>query len=204
VTPAKKTARKTAASPPKPVFFETPAAFRAWLEKHHRTATELWVGYYKRATGKASVTWPETVDEALCVGWIDGIRKTIDVEAYMIRFTPRRTTSIWSRVNIGRVKVLSAEGRMRPEGVAAFERRNRTDVYSFEQLSERRGLDAAAEREFRKHRAAWAWFQQQPTWYRRTAGHWVVSAKKPETRAKRLATLIGDSEAGRRIGPLAR
>jgi len=204
VKPAKKAKKKAVARPPKPVFFATPAKFRAWLEKNHRTAAELWVGYYKRATGKPSVTWPETVDEALCVGWIDGLRKSIDAQAYMIRFTPRRATSIWSKVNIGRVRVLAAEGRLRPEGAAAFERRDRTDVYSFEQPSDRRGLDAAARQEFRKHREAWDWFQRQPPWYQRTSGHWVVSAKKPETRARRLATLIADSEAKRAIPALRR
>jgi len=203
VSPARKAAKAAPPAKPEPVFFATPAKFRAWLEKNHLTAGELWVGYYKRATGKPSVTWPETVDEALCVGWIDGLRRSIDAEAYMIRFTPRRTTSIWSKVNIGRVAVLTAEGRMRPEGLAAFQRRNRTQVYSFEQ-ADRPGLDAAAEREFRRNRKAWAYFQKQPPWYRRTAGFWVVSAKRPETRAKRLATLIGDSEAGRTILPLTR
>jgi uncharacterized protein YdeI (YjbR/CyaY-like superfamily) len=145
---------------PAPGFFATPADFRKWLERNHATATELWVGYYKKATGRPSLTWPESVDEALCFGWIDGIRKSIDGEAYMIRFTPRRPTSIWSQVNLGRVEVLTAEGRMRPEGIAAWERRDRTKVYSFEQ-AERPGLDAAAEKQFRKNRKAWEWFQKQ-------------------------------------------
>jgi uncharacterized protein YdeI (YjbR/CyaY-like superfamily) len=189
-------------STPRPLFFPTPAHFRKWLEKNHATATELWVAYYKKATGKPSLTWPESVDEALCFGWIDGIRKSIDDESYMIRFTPRRPTSIWSQVNLRRVEVLKSEGRMRPEGIAAWERRDRTKAYSFEQ-AERPGLDAAAEKDFRRNRKAWAWFQEQAPWYRRTAGFWVMSAKKPETRARRLAQLIADSEAGRRIGPMA-
>jgi uncharacterized protein YdeI (YjbR/CyaY-like superfamily) len=193
--------RKNPATP-RPLFFPTPARFRKWLEKNHATATELWVAYYKKATGKPSLTWPESVDEALCFGWIDGIRKSIDDEAYMSRFTPRRPTSIWSQVNLRRVEVLKSEGRMRPEGIAAWERRDRTKTYSFEQ-AERPGLDAAAEKELRQHRKAWAWFKAQAPWYRRTAGFWVMSGKKPETRARRLAQLIADSEAGRRIGPLA-
>jgi uncharacterized protein YdeI (YjbR/CyaY-like superfamily) len=194
--------RKTKPAAPAPLFFATPVQFRKWLEKNHPTATELWVGYYKKATGKPSITWPEAVDEALCFGWIDGIRKSIDDESYMNRFTPRRATSIWSRVNIGRVAALTAEGRMRPAGLAAFEKRKKTGVYSFEQ-AERPGLDAAAEKEFRKHRKAWSWFQQQAPWYQRTAGFYVMSAKKPETRARRLARLIADSDAGQRIGPMA-
>lgn len=197
-------ARKPGAPPGRPLFFPTPAHFRRWLEKNHATAAELWVGFHKKATGKASITWPESVDEALCVGWIDGIRRSIDGEAYMIRFTPRRPTSIWSRINLGRVKALMAQGRMQPAGIAAWKRRDRTKAYSFETAVERRGLDAAAEREFRKNPRAWAWFEQQPPWYRRTAGFWVVQAKRPETRARRLATLIADSEAGRTIGPLTR
>lgn len=194
--------RKPKPSMPEPLFFATPVQFRKWLEKNHVTSTELWVGYYKKATGRPSITWPEAVDEALCFGWIDGIRKSIDDESYMNRFTPRRATSIWSRVNIGRVAALTAEGRMRPAGLAAFEKRKKTGVYSFEQ-AERPGLDAAAEKEFRKHRKAWSWFQQQAPWYRRTAGFYVMSAKKPETRARRLARLMADSEAGQRIGPMA-
>jgi len=196
-------AKKRAARTVRPKFFPTPERFRFWLERNHDTADELWVGYYKKETGKPSLTWPESVDEALCVGWIDGLRKSVNAEAYMIRFTPRRPTSLWSKVNIGRVAVLTAEGRMRPEGLAAFGRRERTAVYSFEQ-SERRGLDAAAEKEFRKNRKAWTWFQRQPPWYRRTSGWWVVSAKRPETRARRLAILVHDSGAGRTIGPLTR
>jgi uncharacterized protein YdeI (YjbR/CyaY-like superfamily) len=186
-----------------PVFFKGAVEYRAWLEKHHETATELWIGYWKKATGKPSLTWPETVDESLCFGWIDGIRKSIDADSFKQRVTPRRPTSIWSKVNVGRVAVLTAEGRMRPAGLAAFERRNRTAVYSFEQ-EERPGLDAAAMRELRRNATAWAWFQKQPPWYRRTSGWWVMSAKKPETRARRLASLIRDAASGRPIAALAR
>lgn len=192
----------------KPKFFATPAQFRKWLEKNHESTTELWVGYYKKSSGRKSITWPESVDEALCFGWIDGIRRSIDEESYTNRFTPRRATSTWSNVNVGRVKVLTEEGRMRPAGLAAFEKRRKVGVYSFEQPAQERvekpGLDATAIEEFKKHKAAWAWFEQQAPWYQRTAGHWVTSAVKPETRARRLAAVIADCEKKQAIGPLKR
>jgi uncharacterized protein YdeI (YjbR/CyaY-like superfamily) len=188
---------------PKPLFFPSPDGFRAWLEQHHASETSLWVGFYKTGTGRPSLTWPQSVDEALCFGWIDGIRKRIDEASYMIRFTPRKPRSIWSAINIDRVKALTALGRMRPAGQQAFEKRTpeKAAIYSYEQ---RHGasLDAAQTRLFRANAKAWAFFQAQPPWYRRTASYWVISAKKAETRARRLAALIGDSGAGRRIGPL--
>jgi uncharacterized protein YdeI (YjbR/CyaY-like superfamily) len=184
-----------------PIFFKTAAEYRVWLERNHERATELWIGYWKKSTGKPSLTWPDTVDESLCFGWIDGIRKSIDADSFKQRVTPRRPTSIWSRINIGRVEVLAAEGRMRPAGLAAFERRKKSGVYSFEQVRDR-GLDPATKREFRKNKKAWEWFHTQPPGYRKLASFWIMSAKRPETRARRLATLIRDSEAGRRIGPL--
>ena len=185
-------------------FFETPAAFRRWLAKHHRSARELWVGFHKKATGRPSLTWPQAVDEALCVGWIDGVRKSINADSYMIRFTPRRSGSNWSLVNTRRATELIREGRMRPAGLAAFEVRDplKSGVYSFERSAA--ALDGEAEARFKANRAAWSFFQAQPAGYRKTAIHWVVSAKKAETRARRLATLIGDSAAGQRIGPLRR
>jgi uncharacterized protein YdeI (YjbR/CyaY-like superfamily) len=191
---------KARAEPP-PKFFRNAKAFRDWLEKHHDRADELWVGYWKKATGKPSPTWQESVDEALCFGWIDGIRKSIDGDSYRQRFTPRRPRSNWSNVNIARVAALTAEGRMRPTGLAAFERRKATGVYSFEQ-AERGGLDPQYEAVFKKSRKAWKFFQSQAPWYRRTASWWVVSAKKEETRLRRLETLVRDSAAGRRIGSL--
>jgi uncharacterized protein YdeI (YjbR/CyaY-like superfamily) len=183
-----------------PTFFETPAELRAWLDRHHESETELWVGFHRKASGRPSITWPEAVDEALCVGWIDGVRKSVDEQSYKIRFTPRKPASNWSSVNIGRVAELTAQGRMRPAGVAAFERRSeaRSGIYSYEQRKEAR-LDPAQEREFRAHPEAWSFFEAQPQGYRRTATWWVVSAKREATRAKRLATLIDDSASGRRL-----
>ena len=180
-----------------PHFFSNPAEFRSWLELHHAAEKELWVGYYKKGTGLPSMTWPESVDEALCFGWIDGIRKSIDGERYMIRFTPRKPRSIWSAVNMNRVEELTREGRMKPEGLRAYEARSeeRSAVYSFEQ-KEPAVLTEAYEREFRANEAAWAFFEAQAAWYRKAAIHLVMSAKKEETRRKRLAQLIEDSSAG--------
>lgn len=188
----------------KPIFFDGPLAFRAWLEAHHQGETELVVGFHKRATGKPSLTWPEAVDEALSFGWIDGVRRSLGDEAYTIRFTPRKPTSIWSAVNVARIEVLRAEGRLRPAGLAAFERRSekRTAVYSFEQKTEAR-LGPDEEKQLRAKKKAAAYFDAQAPWYRRSATHWVVSAKKPETRARRLAQLIEASVAARPIGPLS-
>lgn len=187
-----------------PEFFPSPAAFRRWLQAHHASEKELWVGYHKVATGKPSMTWSDSVDEALCHGWIDGVRKSIDGEAYMIRFTPRKTTSIWSDVNTKKMAVLIASGRMRPAGLRAFEARKatRAGVYAFE--SKAQALSSAEVAAFRKHAHAWKFWDAQPLGYRRTAAHWVASAKRPETRVKRFATLIADSAAGLRIGQLRR
>ena len=189
-----------------PTFFETPEQFRAWLEEHHETETELIVGFYRKGTGRPSITWPQSVDEALCFGWIDGIRRGIDEDSYSIRFTPRKPTSNWSSVNIARVAELEKEGRMRPAGRAAFERRSaaRSGIYSYEQRKAAK-LDSDQQRVFESgNPEAWAFFEAQPAGYRQQAIHWVVSAKRPETRAKRLATLIEDSAAGRRLERLTR
>ncbi|CAN5737648.1 YdeI/OmpD-associated family protein [soil metagenome] len=188
-----------------PVFFATPGEFRAWLEANHDSARELWTGFRKKGTGRPSMTWPESVDEALCFGWIDGIRKSVDAERYVIRFTPRKTTSTWSAVNIARVAELTRQGRMQPAGQVAFARRTeaKSGIYAYEQRKTA-ALDAAAERKFRACRKAWEFFQAQPPWYRRTATWWVISAKREETRQKRLATLIEDSAAGRTLGQLTR
>ena len=182
-------------------FFAKPAQFRAWLKKHHASEKELWVGMYKVNSGKASITWPQAVDEALCYGWIDGIRKSIDAESYMNRFTPRRPTSNWSAVNIKRVHELIEEGRMQPAGLAAFEKRTdaRSGRYSFEQSAEV-SLEPAMEQKFRKNKKAWEYFQAQRPSYRKQATWWVISAKREDTRARRLATLIADSAAGKWIG----
>ena len=190
--------------PVTPLFFGTPAQFRKWLIAHHKRASELWVGFYKKSSGKRSITWPEAVDEALCVGWIDGLRKTIDRDSYGIRFTPRKPTSNWSAVNIRRVQKLIRQRRMRPAGVTAFKKRSTTKsgIYSYENRRTAM-LDSAAKKQFRLHSKAWEFFQARPTWYRRTAIWWVVSAKKAETRQKRLKILIADSARRQSIKPLA-
>lgn len=189
----------------KPHFFATQGEFRAWLEENHAGAHELLVGFHKRHSGKPSITWPESVDQALCFGWIDGVRRSLGDSSYTIRFTPRQPASTWSAINIARVKELSAQGLMHPAGLKAFAARadERSAIYSYEQRTTAK-LDAAAERRFRANRKAWEFFEQQPPWYRRVSTYWVISAKREETRERRLATLIADSEAGRRIKELAR
>lgn len=189
----------------KPVFFATPADFRRWLEKHHASASELWVGFYKTGSGRPSITWPESVDEALCVGWIDGVRKRIDDESYKIRFTPRKATSTWSAVNIQRMAELTGQGRVLPAGLQAFEKRSekKSGIYAYEQRGQAE-LGEAFERQFREREAAWEFFQAQPPWYRKTATWWVVSAKKEETRQRRLGVLIEASAEKRPIRELTR
>jgi uncharacterized protein YdeI (YjbR/CyaY-like superfamily) len=188
-----------------PTFFPTPADLRDWLERNHEKEKELLVGFYKKGSGKPSITWPELVDEALCFGWIDGIRRGIDDESYTIRLTPRKPTSNWSSVNIRRVGDLTSEGRMTPAGLAAFEKRSehRSGVYAYEQRKQAK-LEPDQEREFRANAEAWSFFQAQPAGYRQTATYWVVNAKREETRRKRLATLIDDSASGRRLRHLTR
>jgi uncharacterized protein YdeI (YjbR/CyaY-like superfamily) len=188
----------------KPLFFPTPADFREWLERNHETAPELLVGFYKKGSGRPSITWPESVDEALCFGWIDGIRRTIDEESYTIRFTPRRPRSYWSAVNLKRADELLKLGRMRPAGLRAFEGRDPRRTYSHQQGKEELKLASACERKLKANAKAWAFFQSQPPYYRRMMALWVMSAKKEETQLKRLSTLIADSARGRRIGLMAR
>ncbi|MDP2887095.1 MAG: YdeI/OmpD-associated family protein [Ignavibacteria bacterium] len=188
----------------KPTFFARPVDFRHWLKRNHASATELWVGFHKKGTGKPSMSWPESVDQALCFGWIDGLRKSFNTESYMIRFTPRKPTSIWSAVNTKRARNLTRLGLMHPAGTKAFQRRDagKSIRYSFEQTQVK--LKLAYEKQFRTNQRAWEFFQSQPPGYRKTATWWVVSAKQEATRQRRLATLISDSEAGRRIAPLRR
>lgn len=185
-----------------PLFFQTPAGLRDWLDAHHATARELWVGFHKVATGRPSVTWTQVVDEALCVGWIDGIRRSIDDDAWKIRLTPRRKGSTWSAVNIARVTELESNGRMRPAGRAAFDARDdaKAASYSYERATAQFDDDAVAL--FRANVAAWEWWEQAPRSYRRAATYWVTSAAKPETRARRLRVLVDDSAAGRTVKPL--
>jgi uncharacterized protein YdeI (YjbR/CyaY-like superfamily) len=188
-----------------PIFFATPADLRVWLEEHHATETELLVGFYKKGSGRPSITWPQSVDQALCFGWIDGVRRSIDDERYSIRFTPRKARSTWSAVNVERVGELTEQGLMHPAGLAAFERRadDDTAIYAYEQRTAA-ALEPAMERRFKQDERAWAWFEAQPPSYRRSATHWVISAKKPETRERRLSQLIADSRAGRPVPPLRR
>jgi uncharacterized protein YdeI (YjbR/CyaY-like superfamily) len=188
-----------------PIFFETPAEFRAWLEEHHADRSELLVGFHKKGTGRPSLTWPESVDQALCFGWIDGVRRSLGEHSYTIRFTPRKARSTWSAINIKRARELIEEGLMNPAGLAAFERRSddRSRIYAYEQRKQAK-LDPTAEKAFRANREAWAFFSEQTPSYRRTATYWVISAKKEETRRKRLKTLIEDSAAGRTLRHLTR
>ncbi len=185
-------------------YFPTAAGFRRWLARHHATATALWVGYYKVGTGVPSLTWPESVDEALCVGWIDGIRQRIDDMRYAIRFTPRKPGSVWSAVNLGRVEALRAEGRMKPAGLKAYEARvlNRAGQYSYEQRPAE--LPPEQARLFKRQPAAWAFFQAQPPSYRRAAIWWVISAKQAATRERRLAQLLALSAEGCRLPQFTR
>jgi uncharacterized protein YdeI (YjbR/CyaY-like superfamily) len=187
------------------IFFATPAEWRAWLQANHETETEVLVGFYKRGSGKASITWPESVDQALCFGWIDGVRRGLGDDAYSIRFTPRKPGSTWSAVNVKRFGELREAGLVAPAGEAAFARRreDRTAVYAYEQDHDAPLPDELEER-LRANVKAWEYFTARPPWYRRTAIHWVVSAKRPETRERRLNQLIEDSAAGRTIGPLSR
>jgi uncharacterized protein YdeI (YjbR/CyaY-like superfamily) len=184
-------------------FFETPSQFRAWLQKHHKTADELWVGFYKKTTGKPSITWQEAVDEALCFGWIDGIRKRVDARSYTNRFTPRRQGSFWSAINTRRAAELIDEGRMRPAGRKAFDARDAARTAAHHAVRDNPRLGKAHEREFRANRPAWAFFTAQPPGYQRMAVWFVMSAKRDGTRAKRLGQLIAMSASKRRLIPMA-
>jgi uncharacterized protein YdeI (YjbR/CyaY-like superfamily) len=188
-----------------PIYFETEEELRAWLEANHATESELIVGMWKKHTGRASVHWPEVRDAALCFGWIDGIARRIDDERHQQRITPRKDGSIWSKVNVERFDALEAEGRMTDAGRAAFAKRreDRTGVYSHER-DEEPELPAGFEARLRANAKAAAFFDAQPPGYRRTAIHLVISAKREETRERRLEQLIADSAAGLRIKQLRR
>jgi uncharacterized protein YdeI (YjbR/CyaY-like superfamily) len=186
----------------KPRFFATTARFRAWLERNHDTAAELWVGFHRKGSGKPSITWPEAVDQALCFGWIDGIRKRVDDTSYMNRFTPRKPTSTWSDRNVKRARELIELGLMAPAGLRAFEARrdNRIGIYSYEQRPQE--LPATYARPFRANARAWKVWRAMPPGYRKAATWWVISAKREETRERRLATLIETTARGERIPAL--
>lgn len=179
-----------------PRFFATPAEFRAWLAKHHDQEAELLIGYWKKATGKPSVTWEETVDEALCYGWIDGVRRSLDEEAYIVRFTPRRPGSIWSPRNLERVEALRAEGRMETPGIAVWEARREDASALYEARNQE--FNPAERAAFGD---AWTFWMEQPAGYRRQWTNWALTAKQDATRERRLAALVAASQAGRRVNP---
>jgi uncharacterized protein YdeI (YjbR/CyaY-like superfamily) len=188
----------------KPVFFKSPFEFHKWLKKNHVKKQELWIGFYKKTAAKKGITYPEALDEALCFGWIDGIRKSVDDVRYKIRYTPRKHRSIWSTVNIKRANELKKLGLMQPTGLRTFIERDerRTKLYSFEQGPLR--LGPSYEKKFKQNRTAWNFFQSQPPSYQKPAMWWVISARQEDTRVRRLNTLIKDSEEGRRIKLLQR
>jgi uncharacterized protein YdeI (YjbR/CyaY-like superfamily) len=185
-----------------PKFFTSPEKFRHWLERNHDSATELLVGFHKKSSDKKSITYAEALDEALCFGWIDGVRKNLNETSYTIRFTPRKPRSIWSNVNVKHVERLQKEGRMHRAGIEAYERRapERTGIYAFENAP--RELPPEYEKTFRQNKAAWKFFQEQPAGYKRLMVFRTVSAKKEETRLRRLKQLIESSEKGERMGIL--
>jgi uncharacterized protein YdeI (YjbR/CyaY-like superfamily) len=184
-------------------FFSSAAALRKWLRSHHRSASELVVGIHKRHTGKPSLTWPELVDQVLCFGWIDGVRRRLDEDSYTIRITPRKAGSSWSAVNVRRVQELTRKGLMARAGLAAFRTRDRKKAgYSYEDRPKSLGRTYA--RALKSNAKAHAFFRAQPPWYQRTVSFWVMSAKRDETRLRRLNQLIRDCAAGRRVGILQR
>jgi len=189
----------------KATFFETLQSFREWLRRNHDKERELLVGLHKKSSGRASITWPEAVDAALCYGWIDGVRRSAGSFSYTIRFTPRKSDSVWSAINIRRAKELVRMSLMQPAGLAAFQRRSddKSAIYSYEQRKTAK-LTGAYERKFRSQKRAWRFFQAQPPGYRRTVSYWVLDAQKEETRQRRLARLIDDSAHERRIAELRR
>ena len=189
---------------PEPTHFGSQAAFRAWLKQHHRTATELLVKLWKTHAAEHGLTYAQALDEALCFGWIDGVRRRIDADSFSIRFSPRKARSIWSRVNVAHVERLTRAGRMTRRGLAAFAARTakRTGIYSFEQAPRKLAPEYLAL--FRANRTAWTYFQARPPWYQRTSSFWVMNAKREETRARRLAILIACSEQRTAIHELAR
>ena len=186
----------------KPTFFVSPTDFREWLEWNSDSAQELLVGFHKKASSKPSLTYQEALDEALCFGWIDGVRRSLAEDSYTIRFTPRKRKSVWSAVNNERAHELIAAGQMTPAGLAAFEKRDeeRARQYSYER--ENVEFDAASERQFRANEKAWEFFRAQPPGYQRLHTWWVESVKREETRLKRLAVLIEASSEGRRLDPI--
>ncbi len=187
-----------------PTYFPRAALFRKWLEKNHESKSELLVGFHKRDSGRESMSWPESVAEALCFGWIDGVRRRVDDDSYTIRFTPRKSSSIWSTVNTNKMRELIAQELVHPAGMRAFERRSeeKSSIYAYENRNTA-VLDADSEREFKRNKAAWKFFEACPSWYKRTAIWRIISAKRPETRARRLAELITCCAEGRALPTLS-
>jgi len=190
------------ARPVDPIFFASPEAFRSWLEANHASAQELWVGFWKRTSGRPSLTWSESVDQALCYGWIDGVRYSLGDESYAIRFTPRRAGSAWSAVNLRKMAALIAGGLMRPAGMAVYAARDpaKTNLYSFER--DEPTLTAEEEQELRANEKAWAYLQAQPPSFRRGVLHWLAAAKQQTTRQRRFAQLVQFSEMGQPVPPM--
>jgi len=184
-------------------YFKSASEFRRWLEVNHARVSEIWVGFFKKDSAKGGLTYAEAVDEALCFGWIDGLKKRVDELSYTHRFTPRKAKSNWSRINVQHAERLKKAGRMTQAGLEAYAAREpeRSDAYSFENAP--RKLPAAEEKQFKANKIAWDFFQQQPPGYQRQAIWWVVSAKKPETRARRLGQLIAESRHARRLGQVS-
>jgi uncharacterized protein YdeI (YjbR/CyaY-like superfamily) len=188
---------------PKPTFFPTPSDFRAWLGAHHDKFRELLVGFHKKSSGRPSITWPESVEAALCFGWIDGVRKSLDEASYTIRFTPRKPTSTWSSININLVRKLTKQGLMHPAGLKAFAARSakKSGIYSYEQRKSAR-FTRQQEKQFRAAKSAWEFFRSQAPWYQRVCTYWVISAKREETKFKRLSLLIDHSQNRRTLPQL--
>src|SRR3981189_1814688 len=186
--------------PPTPTFLPPPAGFRTWLEAHHDKLREQFVGFHKKSSGKPSITWPESVEVALCFGWIDGVRKSLNETGYTIRFTPRKPTGNWSTININLVRKLTKQGLMRPAGLKAFAARSekKSDIYAYEQRKSAR-FTREQEKQFRSYKPAWDFFRSQAPWYQRVCTYWVISAKREETKLKRLCELISHSQNQRRI-----
>lgn len=182
-----------------PTFFPTQHDFRSWLEKNHQSESELIVGFYKVNSGKPSMTWSESVDQALCFGWIDGVRRTVDKDSYCIRFTPRRPSSIWSAINIKKIEELTKAGLMKPEGLKAFSLMTDSKANNYSHEKEEVPLDSKMEMQFKKNKKAWDFFMQQAPSYRKVMIHWIMSAKQEKTRQSRLEKTIQESGLGKRV-----
>ena len=186
----------------KPTFFDGPEGLRAWLAENHASASELWIGFHKKGSGKGGITYPQALDEALCMGWIDAVRKNISADDWMIRFTPRQAKSHWSKVNIRRAAELIAEGRMKPRGLEVYRSRTeeRSGRYAYENMP--KALSRKYQQKLRANAKAWSWFAEQAPYYRKVCTYWVMTAKKEETRERRLASLIACSAKGSRVPQL--